>query len=79
MRYIKNAFDLEKALGLSGGQVTRIKQAIAIAYHSLPDKDFSIDEVNDIVAPHLLTPEEAFYAASTIITDVIGTFQNSKK
>jgi succinyl-CoA synthetase beta subunit len=75
MNYIKNAQSLEKALGLSKEQETRLKQVIGNAYHSLPDKDFNIDEVNALVAPHIMTPSEAFYAASVIITDVIGASQ----
>lgn len=73
MKYKKDhpSKDIALALGLDKSQVKRIKEACAKAYHSVSIEDFSIDAINSMVAPYIKSQEEAFYAASVIITDVL--------
>lgn len=71
MIYIKNKPPFENALCLTAKKSEEIKEAIMKAYNSLPEDDFSIDEINALVAPILRTPEEAFYAASIIMTEIL--------
>lgn len=67
------SMEIEKALCLEKSQVVRIKNAIAKAYDNVPDNNgVNIDGINAIVAPYIKTPEEAFYTATVIITDVWG-------
>lgn len=74
MKYRQNipSQDFEQALYLDKNQVTKIKKAIQKAYDSIPERDFNIDEVNAFVAPYIKTPEEAFFAATTIMSDILG-------
>jgi len=72
MIYQKELNDFVQALHLDKKQVKRLNDAIAKAY-SRDDwhKDCpNIDQINAFVAPYIKTPEEGFYAASVIITDV---------
>jgi hypothetical protein len=74
MKYTKEANDFSKALGLDSIQVEWIKKVIAQAYNQSWHKDGpNIDQINAFVAPHLKTPEEAFFAAQTIMSDVFGS------
>lgn len=79
MIYIKHSRDFAMSLMLTPDDERRLKSIIAKAYHSIPDRDFSIDEVNALVAPEIGTPEEAYYVAQTIISDIIETQAISKK
>lgn len=75
MRYRKDvkSQEIEKALYLEDSQVVRLKGAIQKAYDLAKcSRDFSIDEINSLVAPYIKTPEETFYVATVIVTDVIG-------
>jgi hypothetical protein len=75
MRYTKEVQSKEfgDALGLDKHQVTRLKNAIAKAY----DREWhpsgpNIDQINAFIAPYITTQEEAFYVATTILSDVFG-------
>jgi hypothetical protein len=73
MIYRKELNDFATALCLTKSQVIRINKEIAKAYDQKWHKDGpNIDQINAVVAPHLNTPEEAFYAATTILTDVMS-------
>lgn len=76
MNYIKELNDFEKALSLNEDQVKRIKTAILKSYeqnwHTLGP---NIDQINNAVAPFILTPEEGFFAASCIMSDVFQAMQ----
>lgn len=66
--------DFGKALSLDKAQVVRIKNAIEKAYHQEWHKEGpNVDQINALVAPYIKTQEEAFYAATVILTDVFGT------
>ncbi len=72
MKYTKELNDFEKALSLNAEQSNRIRNVIQEAYHQeWHIAGPNIDQINNLVAPHLKTPEEAFYAATIIISDVI--------
>lgn len=80
MKYRKEhpSKEIEKALDLEKHQVTRLKDAIAKAY----DQEWhpegpNIDQINAFVAPYIKTQEEAFYAASVIMSDVLGAMIES--
>lgn len=77
MKYKEKASEIEKALGLEKYQIDRIKNAIVKAYHEVPEEEASVDAINAFVAPYIKTPEEAFYAASVILTDVFGAMKES--
>jgi hypothetical protein len=68
--------DFEGSLFLTKDQVTRLNNAIKKAYDSLPDGDFSIDEINGLVAPYIKTQEEAYYVASIVVAQVLSTATN---
>lgn len=71
---------IENALGLDNSQVKRLKNAIQKAYHSeWGDNGVNIDEINALVAPYIKTQEEAFYAASVILTDIWGAMEEYRK
>lgn len=78
MNYTPNAPDgtpLEINLGLSQDQVKKVQQSVQKAYDELyanGKPDFSTHEVFGMIAPVLETPEEAFYAATVVWTDLIG-------
>lgn len=75
MKYRKDlpSQKMEHALGLEKHQVERLKNAIAKAYKEVPTTyGWNVDNINSIVAPYIKTPEEAFYAATVILTDVFG-------
>lgn len=75
MKYIKEipGNDFEKALSLTLDQAIKIRSAIEKAYaQEWHIEGPNIDQINAIVAPVLETPEEAFYAATVIISDVYG-------
>jgi hypothetical protein len=73
MKYTKEVNDFEKALGLGNIQATRIRDAIQKAYSQEWHMDgANVDQINALVAPELHTPEEAFYAATVILSDVFG-------
>lgn len=51
-----------------------MKDAIQKAYSQNWDaKGPNIDQINNMVAPYIKTPEEAYYVATIIVSDVIGT------
>lgn len=81
MIYIKHSRDFAMSLMLTPDDERRLKAIIAKAYHSIPDRDFSIDEINALVAPEIKTPEEAYYIAQTIICDILeaNKIHGSKK
>lgn len=75
MKYTKeiDSKDFAEALALDKSQSTRLKNAIAKAYAQEWHKDGpNIDQINHLVAPYIKTQEEAFYAATTILSDVFG-------
>jgi hypothetical protein len=72
--------DFALALSLEKYQVTRIKNAIQKAYDQQWHNDGpNIDQINAIVAPYIKTQEEAFYAATVILTDVFGAMMSLPK
>lgn len=80
MKYRKDlpSQDIEQALCLEKSQVARLKGAIAKAYNEVPTTHgFNVDNINAIVAPYIKTPEEAFYAASVILTDIFGAMEQT--
>ncbi len=75
MKYKKDilSHEIDKALGLEKSQIVRIKNAIQKAYDEVPTQHgFNVDNINAIVAPYIKTPEEAFYACTIILTDIMG-------
>lgn len=73
MNYKKEINDFEKALSLDKSQVIRLKNAIAKGYDQSWHADGpNIDQINAFVAPYIKTQEEAFYAATVILTDVFA-------
>jgi hypothetical protein len=71
--------DFSKALALDKDQVTRIENAIEKEYNQHWHRDGpNIDQINAIVAPYIKTQEEAFYAATTILSDVFGAMTASR-
>jgi hypothetical protein len=79
MKYTSGINDFEKALSLDKKQETRLKNAIQKAYDQVWTDSPNIDEINFIVAPYIKTPEEGFYVASVILSDVFGAMQNLGK
>jgi len=82
MIYIKNipTERIEDALVLDEQRVVRIKEIIAKAYHQHWDKKGpSVDQIAAYVAPEIRTPEEAFYAATVILTDVFNAMKETEK
>lgn len=68
MKYIVNVKEksIAHSLNLPKAQADRINKAIESAFDQVQKSnlpDFSFDEVISHVAPHLNTPEEAFYGA----------------
>lgn len=79
MKYTKELNDFEKALSLESNQAERLRTVIMEAYDQTWHKDGpNVDQIYASVAPHIHTPEEAFYAASVILTDVFGAITTSK-
>lgn len=71
---------LEDALVISEKRVEEIKQLIGSAYNQSWHKDGpNIDQINAFIAPAIRTPEEAFYAATVILTDVFGAYSEVSK
>jgi len=80
MKYRKEikSRNFEDALALDAAQVKRIKGAIEKAYTQEWDSAGpNVDQINDIVAPYLKTPEEAFYAGVVITSDIFGAMMES--
>lgn len=78
MKYRKEhpSQEVEQALGLDKSQITRLQNAIKKAYDQEWHKDGpNIDQINAVVAPYIKTQEEAFYAATVILTDVFGAMK----
>lgn len=76
MNYKKELNDFEKALSLDKHQVKRLKNAIAKAYDQQWHSDGpNVDQINAFIAPYIKTQEEAFYAATIVISDVIGALK----
>jgi hypothetical protein len=79
MRYKVHAGDISAALSLTKDQVLRLENAMHSALDSIEgngNKDFSFDEISSLVAPHVLTPEEAWYCAfglSTMLNQLFTT------
>jgi hypothetical protein len=58
---------------LDRSQVIRLKGAIKKAYDQEWHKEGpNVDQINAFVAPYIKTPEEAFYVATVIVSDVMG-------
>jgi hypothetical protein len=77
MKYTKELNDFEKALDLDKKQVKRLQDAISKAYGQEkwhPDGP-NIDQINAMVAPYIKSQEEAFYAATVIISDVYNVLK----
>jgi hypothetical protein len=75
MKYRKDlpSQSIEQALGLEKTQIERLKNAILKAYDNVPvSNGWNVDNINALVAPYIKTTEEAFYAASVILTDLMG-------
>lgn len=75
MKYHKEhpSKDVGKALGLDPERIEKLKYWIMKAY----DQHWhthgpNIDQINYAIAPHIQTPEEAFFVAGVIFTDVHG-------
>jgi hypothetical protein len=82
MIYIKEipSQKFEDALALSDERAKKIRDCIAASYHQSWHKDGpNTDQINAFVAPELRTPEEAFYAATIIASDVFGAMIEAKK
>jgi len=82
MKYTANhkSQKIENALGLDSAQVKRLKGAIKKAYQAeWGPSGVKIDEINGLVAPYIKTPEEAFYAATIILTDVWGAMEEIRQ
>jgi len=76
MKYIKELDNFEKALSLTGEQEVKIKNAIQEAYNQEWHKlGPNVDQIYSLVAPFIETPEEGFYAASIILSDIFGAMQ----
>jgi hypothetical protein len=73
MKYRKEVNNFEIALALDRSQVIRLKGAIKKAYDQEWHKEGpNVDQINAFVAPYIKTPEEAFYVATVIVSDVMG-------
>jgi len=80
MIYIKDTptHRIEDALVLDEQRVEYLKNLIAKAYDQNWHNDGpNIDQINAYVAPELRTPEEAFYVAVTIISDVVNAMKEA--
>lgn len=68
MKYIKNipTQNLADALMIPSARVKAIDKLINKAVENAPSM-MNADDVNAEIAPHINTPEEAFYAASIIV------------
>jgi hypothetical protein len=76
MNYKKELNDFESALSLTDMQVEKIKTAIETAYKAKWHKDGpNVDQLYALIAPFIETPEEGFYAASTILSDIFAAMQ----
>jgi len=76
MIYRKELNDFDQALKLDKSQVTRLKNAIQKAYDQEWHHDGpNVDQINAFVAPYIKTQEEAFYAATVILSDVFEAMQ----
>lgn len=65
---------IEDALVLNEDRADKIKQVIGRAYKQhWHKKGPNLDQINAFVAPELRTAEEAFFACSVIMTDLMGT------
>ncbi len=76
MKYTAQLNDFEKALSLSDKQVERLNGVIQKAYEQVWTDSPNIDEINFMVAPYIKTPEEGYYVASVIMSDVIMSLNN---
>ncbi len=81
MKYKKEVKTKEfgDALSLTSERINELKVIIGRAYDQNWHKDGpNVDQINAYVAPFLNTPEEAFYAAWVIISDVYGALMGKK-
>lgn len=81
MKYYKElpSQDFAQACGLDNKAKTRLHDAIMKAYDQEWHKDGpNIDQINAVVAPYIHTPEEGFYAATIILTDVFGSIMEGR-
>lgn len=78
MKYTVEVNNFEKALGLDKAQETRLKNAIKKSYdqnwHELGP---NVDQINFALAPYIKTPEEAFYVATIVVSDVMGAMMEN--
>lgn len=66
MKYNVKANEIAKALYLADSQVNRLEQVMSDALDKIGKNsadDFSFNEISALVAPHVFTPEEAWYCA----------------
>lgn len=81
MRYTSEikSRDFSDALGLDKKRVATLHNIIAKAYdrnwHPLGP---NVDQINAFVAPYITSQEEAFYVATTILSDVFGAITSKK-
>ena len=79
MKYTKElkSQDFAEALGLDKAQVKRLTDALEKAYDQNwhPDGP-NVDQINAFVAPYIKTQEEAYWVATTIITDIHGAMMS---
>ncbi len=72
--------DFAKALYLSKETQKRLLNAIQKVFDTLHQdsrkKDVSVDEINELIAPYIKTPEEAFFCAQTIMISVFNAQNN---
>lgn len=79
MNYIKELNSIEKALSIDESNSIRIKNMIRLSYDQSWHKDGpNVDQITAFIAPHLTTQEEAFYAATILLSDVFHAMQSSK-
>ena len=79
MIYHKEQNDFAKACNINHLQLAFLKEKLAKAYdqHWHPDGP-NVDQINAFIAPAINTPEEAFFVAQVIMTDVFGTMLSRK-
>lgn len=72
--------DISQALSLTEKQVKTLKTAIENAYvQQWHESGPNVDQIYAFVAPYINSPEEAFYVASVVLTDVLGAIIESRR
>ncbi len=80
MKYNVEVSNFEKALNIDKSQETRLKNAIKKSYDQhWHESGPNIDQIYFALAPYIKTSEEAFYVATIVVSDVIGTMMELGK